>query len=474
MTIPSSGNDFIDALIGGYSWTGGTGSSALDLRYSTIANPTFSNSVVSGSSDTTGIGLGSAFNNLVASALQSWANVANLSFDYLPYTGSGSNLLTRNSSGILTNLELAFTYDTKPFNIISGLDNAYGATVNLPVSGSGTQEADVYINRTLLPSIAYGDEGYVTLIHEIGHALGLSHPDDGTPGFGSSPEGAGDSFFGVNFPDANENMDSSVMISLVPTGGTYTSDFILPVGPQIYDIAAIQYLYSANTSYNSGNTSYNFDGSAYAYTIWDGGGTDTLNQSTNSNNVVLNLNESVDAVTQVGLTRVWNAFGANIENAISGSGNDIIYGNILSNTLTAGSGNDLISGGIGNDVIYGGRDNDIIRGGKGYDTIYGGQGPDVIYGERGNDVIYGDIGRDTLYGGDANDIFVFAAGNGHDTIMDFEQGQDKLQFSSSLFSNASAVLSATTSNVISMADGGDITVIFLTGTTLTASDITIV
>ncbi len=58
-----------------------------------------------------------------------------------------------------------------------------------------------------------------------------------------------------------------------------------------------------------------------------------------------------------------------VENAIGGSGNDIIQGNHLNNQLTGNDGVDVIDGLVGNDKIEGGLGNDILDGGAGGDTL---------------------------------------------------------------------------------------------------------
>ena len=62
-----------------------------------------------------------------------------------------------------------------------------------------------------------------------------------------------------------------------------------------------------------------------------------------------------------------------------------------------------------------------------------------------------------LTGGSGNDRFVFGAGFGNDTITDFAKGQDKIQFSPSIFANYNAMLSHavdTSDGVVITADVG--------------------
>ena len=58
-----------------------------------------------------------------------------------------------------------------------------------------------------------------------------------------------------------------------------------------------------------------------------------------------------------------------IENAIGGSGNDILIGNQANNALTGGAGNDLLTGLDGNDTLTGGVGNDALSGDAGNDTL---------------------------------------------------------------------------------------------------------
>jgi Ca2+-binding RTX toxin-like protein len=72
-----------------------------------------------------------------------------------------------------------------------------------------------------------------------------------------------------------------------------------------------------------------------------------------------------------------------------------------------------IIGTVSADTILGLDGNDILEGRRGADKIDGGTGNDWIIGGRG---------ADTLTGGAGNDTFVFATGDGRDTITDFSSG----------------------------------------------------
>jgi Ca2+-binding RTX toxin-like protein len=95
-------------------------------------------------------------------------------------------------------------------------------------------------------------------------------------------------------------------------------------------------------------------------------------------------------------------------------------------TQTGTSGSDILTGTAGNDSLDGGNGNDILIGNAGNDTLIGGIGTDFLVGGAGDDLLYGGNGDDTLRGGLGEDIFVFAAGEGIDTITDFSLGTDKI------------------------------------------------
>jgi hypothetical protein len=97
-------------------------------------------------------------------------------------------------------------------------------------------------------------------------------------------------------------------------------------------------------------------------------------------------------------------------------------------TLNGTPGDDVINGTPEPDQISGWGGNDQLSGRGGGDTINGGPGNDDIFGDKGNDTLRGNLGRDEFVGGDGDD-FVFARGNGVDTIRTCGAGYDEADVS---------------------------------------------
>jgi hypothetical protein len=107
-------------------------------------------------------------------------------------------------------------------------------------------------------------------------------------------------------------------------------------------------------------------------------------------------------------------------------------------TLTGNGGNDFLNGRNGNDSLIGNAGNDILIGGNGKDFLVGSAGDDLLNGDNGTDTLRGGLGNDTLTGGNRQDIFVFASGEGIDTITDFQLGTDQIGLTEGLtFGNLS-------------------------------------
>jgi ketosteroid isomerase-like protein len=115
-----------------------------------------------------------------------------------------------------------------------------------------------------------------------------------------------------------------------------------------------------------------------------------------------------------------NGFGGH-DTISGGLGNDQIYGGDGNDILFGDSQNAIVGG---DDLLYGGIGNDRCYGNGGSDNLYGEVGDDQIWGDAGNDRLWGGLGNDILTGGEGRDTFVFARGEGTDTIRDFKVGED--------------------------------------------------
>ncbi|MGI8526880.1 MAG: nidogen-like domain-containing protein, partial [Pseudolabrys sp.] len=269
----------------------------------------------------------------------------------------------------------------------------------LPGTSTG---GDMYFNSTANPGYAdpkLGSYDYYVTLHELGHALGLTHGhDDGLSGhpYGFLPHDHNSSEYSImtyrSFPDAPQDNN------IYARAGNFPQSLMQD------DIAALQYMYGANFDHNSGDTVYTFDaktgemfvddagqGAPAANiifrTVWDGGGEDTYDLSNYTTDLTIDLNPGASSVFSTAQLanldtqsnkhhaagNVYNALLYNndtsslIENAIGGSGNDKITGNQVDNKLDGMGGNDMLFGGDGNDRLDGGGGINVLDGGNGSD-----------------------------------------------------------------------------------------------------------
>ena len=197
-------------------------------------------------------------------------------------------------------------------------------------------------DETLDPTA--GSYGFLTLLHETGHALGLHHPHDG-------------------MTHAHSVMSLEAPYTLGVDWWNEAGVWINPQTPMIADITAVQQAFGSNDMTRPGNDIYGFNstetGSVFDFsqnpdpvlTIYDADGVDALDLSGWDTPALINLNpgsySSVNGMTNnVGL-----ALGTRIEAAIGGAGDDTLIGTEHSETLDGGTGRDTLTGGLGADTF---------------------------------------------------------------------------------------------------------------------------
>jgi Ca2+-binding RTX toxin-like protein len=429
----------------------------------TAANVTFSfrSTAASMPSDTAGFTQFTTLQiNATLLALASWSDVANITFTRVNDSGSEYS----------NNATIVFG------NYSSGADGA-AAFAYLPGNSTpGLNAGDVWVNNSLAYNATPVMQGYgqLVLVHEIGHAIGLSHPAAYNASAGVT----------ITYTDHATYFEDSLQFTVMSyfdetwTGAQFGSGRY-PASVLLDDIAAAQRLYGANMATRTGDTVYGFGSTAdrawynannelseLIFAVWDAGGTDTLNFSGYSDNQLIDLRQGNYSSVGGLVGNVAIALGAVIENAVGGSGIDVIHGNSAGNRITGGLGNDAIDAGLGTDtVVFSGLRSaytitwngqtatvvgpdgsdtvinaeflafddmtiattptgglsvsgditaETITGTSFADTIAAAGGNDTVNGLGGNDTLGGGTGDDTLSGGDDNDTLI--GGLGDDTL----------------------------------------------------------
>lgn len=272
-----------------------------------------------------------------------------------------------------------------------------------------------------------GGYGWITLIHEFGHGIGLSHPHDngGTSDVMAGVTGPFGSYgaFGLNqgvytTMSYNDGWQTHPQAEDGSPPGSPTA-YGYQGGPGAFDIAMAQAKYGADAGRKAGDSVYTLPDANAAGTfwsaIWDMGGVDAIVHDGAAACEIHLIAATLDySPTGSGLISwVDGIFGgytiANgviIENAKGGGGADGLHGNAAGNELRGAAGKDLIQGYAGDDTLYGGRHADRLEGSDGDDTINGGLNADILYGGDGDDLLNGGDESDYLSGGRGDDILL--------------------------------------------------------------------
>jgi Ca2+-binding RTX toxin-like protein len=161
--------------------------------------------------------------------------------------------------------------------------------------------------------------------------------------------------------------------------------------------------YGLKTTYNAGDDTYEFSSSGGTF-IMDGAGLDKISASDTTQDAMIDLRSGahsylgaksnyITAANQLTISH-----GSDIENAVTGGGDDTVIGTDLDNVIETGSGNDTIFAGGGADTIKSGIGADRI------DLSESVQSQDTVT----LDTSSVDFGIDTIYGftqGSSGDIF---------------------------------------------------------------------
>lgn len=399
--------------------------------------------------------------SVVSACLAQFAAVCNVSFTRVNPGG------TSNQATIRVN-----AYDSTT--------DGSGAYAYFPGSTAGSSAAgDINLNNDSISrtSIPQGSYSYFAILHEIGHAMGLAHPGDYNAA-------AGVDITYDNSAQYKQDSHQYTVMSYFDESETHANYKSYPDGLLLHDIYALQQLYGADMTTRKGNSVYGFHsntGGIYdfshnvdpVFSIWDAGGTDTIDASGFSQVQRISLVEGTFSSIGGLTNNISIAFGAVVENAVGGSGNDTITGNDRNNVLDGGAGKDKLIGGAGNDTYVLGSSTDTVSDTSGIDTItttvsrslvsykaiekltllgskaingtgnsldntlLGNAAANVLKGGAGDDRLIGGGGNDTLVGGLGSDTFVFKSAlnskTNVDKITDFSVIRDTIELENAIF-----------------------------------------
>jgi hypothetical protein len=207
----------------------------------------------------------------------------------------------------------------------------YAFTAN---SANGDKAGDVWMDVDSLAQLSEGSEGWQALLHEIGHALGLVHPESNL----AAPT--------VLLSRWNNNAYTLMSETQSPSGLWQSWYGVL-------DLQALRSLYGSGTATNSaGNSWHTFSDrqGLQLGTLSDASGSDTLDLSKLSQGAYVDLTPG--AFSSVGVSASGGAALNNlfidsstvIEDVVGTAYDDVLTGNSANNRFSPGTGNDMIDG----------------------------------------------------------------------------------------------------------------------------------
>lgn len=391
---------------------------------------------------------------VIDSVLSKFSEVANINFSYAgystsPFVSSANMVFVETTKAAYLGMSEALAWAYFPNEpLADNLVKLYGFTAIQYPNSAG----DVWLNMArpeiYASSESPGSTFYFTLLHEVGHALGLKHPhDDGATGRPTF------SNLGISLLDNQlitiMSYDEATTLASWYAGFGLPSSTGYPSSLMPMDVVALQSIYGPNVNTRTGNNIYRLYNDSSVDTMWDAGGIDTISASDSYFGWYVNMDAGFGGyrlsfatpIDFLGRTETGN-FVFNAENIQGSNYHDILVGDGIGNVIDGGGGDDWIIGGAGNDLISGGAGNDIIDGGAGEDVIAGGDGADII-SLNGNDSASGGRGYD----------FFCITGKGNYIITDFSPAEDRIVFDSygTKYSNISQLISGVKS--ISNANG---------------------
>ncbi len=327
-------------------------------------------------------------------------------------------------------------------------------TADLSASG------DVFMNTQF--QAADGSVEYGTLLHEIGHAIGLKHPTEDVVDGVAQPAP-------VDHDQVLASDDPSLTI-MAESGDDGTLQALdKAAAAEIYGPAGTGGVYTDSASGSNSVSQWSWDATSETLTQT---AVDTTATSGTTGETIIGTSVNDVITGSAGDDRLFGLDGSNT--LIGGDGNDSLYGGPDTNTLIGGAGDDTYyvsstattiveNPGEGDDAVIstvsftlpdnveqlqvsgegltatGNDQGDRIYGdGTFGTTLIGGTGDDYMVGGSGNDTLEGGGGRDIMYGQDGADTFVFKATGdaplddnpfARTAIGDFSVGQDKIDLS---------------------------------------------